>query len=500
MAFSETSSGSSARGSGGTQSYSKRRFKRSKKQYRKRRKPSRNALFRKNIKNALTPIAESTNTKNPIEQIMKMGGRPDVSFVDHKFQQTYDYSDIKPLCTDENFQVTEKLGYYKIQSNGKIPKLKLICSRKIAKLIDNINPKYIDQNQWFNFWRIIWNLILKYQLDSIRIFSIFINRFYEKDSFKCHSINLNKSDQLQRHIGKSVDNRNLILKSYLIHSKHRMEILFKNINYSKFLMQLNSFRFNNLTILNLKNLDLSNVIDNSNFLLELTQLKNLCYLNCYGLKSVDDTIIKSWLIAINSNKWKNLSCLILTNTSAATIFDSNLLNSPKRLGNLQYIETNSFISEKTLSLKNWLSLSNSLFVSNLQDAEKMKYLVDNKYIETPIDLMNNYILDFKISNKIFEDLTSEDADDSNNPKTENSFDATSTRLNDNVNENWRLRIDNSNLRSNLNCIYFNKDNLNKPKPERQTKQQISRSSSIKKKSFIKVTNINQFFNDSRNKR
>ncbi|GMF43544.1 unnamed protein product [[Candida] boidinii] len=267
-------------------------------------------------------------------------------------------------------------------------------------------------------------------------------------------------------------------------------------------MQLNSFRFNNLTILNLKNLDLSNVIDNSKFLIELTQLKNLCYLNCYGLKSVDDTTIKSWLIAINSNKWKNLSCLILTNTSVATIFDNNLLISPKRLGNLLYIETNSFIPEKTLGLKNWLSLSNGLFVSNLQDAEKMKYLVDNKYIETPLDLMNNYILDFKISNKIFEDLNTEDVDETNNYKTENSQDATSTTLNDNLNENWRLRIDNSNLKSNLNCIYFNKDNLKnaKAKVQIQNKPQLSRSSSIKKKSVIKVTNINQFFNGNRNKK
>ncbi|GME68461.1 unnamed protein product [[Candida] boidinii] len=409
---------------------------------------------------------------------------------------------MKPVLTGQNVQTPEKLGYYRIQPKSKIPKLKLICSRKIAKFIDNINPRYIDQNQWFNFWRIVWNLILKYQLDSIKIFSIFINKFHEKDSFKCHSINFNKSDQLQGHIGKPVDNRNLILKSYLIHSKHRMEILFKNINYSIFLMQLNSFRFNNLTILNLKNLDLSNVIDNSKFLIELTQLKNLCYLNCYGLKSVDDTTIKSWLIAINSNKWKNLSCLILTNTSVATIFDNNLLISPKRLGNLLYIETNSFISEKTLGLKNWLSLSNGLFVSNLQDAEKMKYLVDNKYIETPLDLMNNYILDFKISNKIFEDLNTEDVDETNNYKTENSQDATSTTLNDNLNENWRLRIDNSNLKSNLNCIYFNKDNLKnaKAKVQIQNKPQLSRSSSIKKKSVIKVTNINQFFNGNRNKK
>ncbi|GMG31502.1 unnamed protein product [[Candida] boidinii] len=132
----------------------------------------------------------------------------------------------------------------------------------------------------------------------------------------------------------------------------------------------------------------------------------------------------------------------------------------------------------------------------------MKYLVDNKYIETPLDLMNNYILDFKISNKIFEDLNTEDVDETNNYKTENSQDATSTTLNDNLNENWRLRIDNSNLKSNLNCIYFNKDNLKnaKAKVQIQNKPQLSRSSSIKKKSVIKVTNINQFFNGNRNKK
>ncbi|KAH3666335.1 hypothetical protein OGAPHI_004524 [Ogataea philodendri] len=277
-------------------------------------------------------------------------GSQDLGFVDKEVQQTYNYRRLEP---GHQARTSERGS------------LRALCSSKIAYSADSLSRNHIDATSanW-SVWKSVWNYILKYEKDSPAIFNLFAGYFSNEPDFVAHLIPAS---------WRKLDNykRGVFVELNSINRKHRMETFYPHVSLDLLFCDLEHCKFNNLLILSLQGIDLSQ----RPFV--LNKLSNLRYLNV-SHSNVSDQMVKTWSISMKDGNVRNLKCLILSSNPVQSI-DCLLQTS------LTYIETNINIQDdhwRPATDSNLAVLPDGLKFQRLAEIENGSIILDYKVATT----------------------------------------------------------------------------------------------------------------------
>lgn len=264
-----------------------------KRKYKKRGRLS----FKKRNKSS-HPYPSSNNTARPLgpENFKTLGAHSDTSFIDSSSTVYYPWHEINPLYHDKPIKPKGK--------SGRLPSLKLLCSRIVAENCGALNTSMLECLSWPCI-KMIWNYILVSHNDSMGVFITFATSMFKQQEFRCHSPLINTIDPL-------ITIRQDCLTNCLIPNlkNHRIENLFSNINIEDF-----TFYFNSLKLPHVLFLDFSatpDLLKRESFLL-LLKLNNLAGLDVSNNNHIDDIVLLYLITAIKSGMLPNLRVLRLSN-------------------------------------------------------------------------------------------------------------------------------------------------------------------------------------------
>ncbi|VEU22778.1 DEKNAAC103850 [Brettanomyces naardenensis] len=294
-------------------------------------------------------------------------------FSDSQLSQTYNYQILQPYTVH--------------QLPAGCHSLKDLASKTLAHVLfsahDRSSPSYLSylidscpvSDSWA-LWKKVWHYIVYSERDSPTVFQLFYSKFGSSDSFQCHYLPTIRQKRMRDY---NIDRASYIITNSLSR-KHRFETIYSNVSINSLVVNLNQFSVDSLVILNLTGVDVSK---SYHF---ISNLSNLYYINLSRC-NVDDTILKSFSIAMSSGKLPHLECILVSGNPRLKGTGASL---PAQI---QYLE-----STRNEYVPVGFSCIDSAAFVNLTDSLKFKYLIDHFLIEN-VDIRRKLILDYRVVNE-----------------------------------------------------------------------------------------------------